>query len=153
MLNQKTPTPTRNARFLRKLSTNNTRHDPFDQRMQLPCPTPERRFPDRTGYGKATAHLSDGSQRRNRNRTLGIARQIEAISAWLKAKSRKRTHTQRSYQREAYGLMACRAFRSKNDGTILASRCSSTKTERARIHKKTRQFTAGFLLLGKRFPG
>ena len=77
-----------------------------------PAPLPKDAFPSEQDLGRLLHTWLDGSQGTNRNRTPGVARQIEAdtdieaIAAWLKAKSRKSFHTQRSYQREAYRLVA-----------------------------------------------
>ena len=78
----------------------------------LPTRLGKDAFPSEQDLGRLLHNWLDGSQGSNRNRTAGVARQIEAdtdmeaISAWLKAKSRKSPHTLRSYQREAYRLMA-----------------------------------------------
>ena len=92
----------------------------------LPTRLGKDAFPSEQDLGRLLHNWLDGSQGSNRNRTAGVARQIEAdtdmeaISAWLKAKSRKSPHTLRSYQREAYRLMAWSvAFKEKPFSSLL----------------------------------
>lgn len=92
----------------------------------LPNTVAKDAFPTHQDFGRLLHNWLDGSEGTNRNRTPGRAKQIaadtdlEAIEAWLKAKSRKSPHTQRSYRREAYRLFAwVVAFKDKPVSSLL----------------------------------